>query len=182
MQVEVYDSSLIQTKSPLGNPTQSHCRDRKCMQDGIGSINLCRITVQVLTNINFCVFPVELPPSSYWTLREECTCNSEKSPCMRTKSFYILHSKLYLKLLQVKSYLSWRPRRFDVLALAERIVVSLFLPFIPDKETSQEVKSLGNQLVMGIVGAMSSAASPHRSVVCVCGGCVVWGGNYIPNF
>ena len=36
MQVEVYDSSLIQTKSPLGNPTQSHCRDRKCMQDGIG--------------------------------------------------------------------------------------------------------------------------------------------------
>lgn len=59
--------------------------------------------------------------------------------------------------------------------------MSFFLPFIPDKETSQEVESLGNQLVMGIVGAISSATSPHRSVVCVWGG-VVWGGNYIPNF
>ena len=62
-----------------------------------------RITVQILTNINFGVFPVELPPSSYWAVREGCACNSEKSPCMRTKSFYILYSKLYLKLLQSKA-------------------------------------------------------------------------------
>ena len=48
--------------------------------------------------------------------------------------------------------------------------MSFFLPFIPDKETSQEVESLGNQLVMCIVGAISSATSPHRSVVCVWGG------------
>ena len=49
--------------------------------------------------------------------------------------------------------------------------MSFFLPFIPDKETSQEVESLGNQLVTCIVGATSSVTLLHRSVVCVWG----WG-------
>ena len=56
--------------------------------------------------------------------------------------------------------------------------MSFFLPFTPDKETSQEVESLGNQLVMCIVGAMSSATSPHRSVVCVWGVVMCLGGVY----